>query len=35
MDVPADTLSLLKVGDLARRTGKSARALHLYEELGC
>src|SRR2546426_7002567 len=25
---------LLKVGDLARRTGKSVRALHLYEELG-
>ncbi len=31
-----DTTSpkLLKVGDLARRTGKSVRALHLYEELG-
>jgi DNA-binding transcriptional MerR regulator len=25
---------LLKVGNLARRTGKSVRALHLYEELG-
>ncbi len=25
---------LLKVGDLARRTGKSVRALRLYEELG-
>jgi MerR family copper efflux transcriptional regulator len=25
---------LLKVGDLARRTGKSIRALRLYEELG-
>jgi len=24
---------LLKVGDLARQTGKSVRALHLYEEL--
>ncbi|MDW8246112.1 MAG: MerR family transcriptional regulator [Sandaracinaceae bacterium] len=24
----------LKVGDLAKRTGKSIRALHLYEELG-
>jgi len=34
MDVPAQTLSLLKVGDLARRTGKSVRAIHLYEELG-
>jgi MerR family transcriptional regulator, copper efflux regulator len=29
-----DTSKLLKVGDLARRTGKSVRALHLYEELG-
>lgn len=28
------TQKLLKVGDLARRTGKSVRALHLYEELG-
>jgi DNA-binding transcriptional MerR regulator len=27
-------LSLLKVGDLARRTGKTVRAIHLYEELG-
>ena len=34
MDVPAQTLSLLKVGDLARRTGKTVRAIHLYEELG-
>jgi DNA-binding transcriptional MerR regulator len=34
MDVPAQTLSLLKVGDLARRTGKTVRAVHLYEELG-
>ncbi|HLQ67494.1 MAG TPA: MerR family transcriptional regulator [Candidatus Limnocylindrales bacterium] len=25
---------LLKVGDMARKTGKSVRALHLYEELG-
>jgi MerR family copper efflux transcriptional regulator len=25
---------LLKIGDLARKTGKSVRALHLYEELG-
>jgi DNA-binding transcriptional MerR regulator len=29
-----DKLSLIKVGDLARRTGKSVRAIHLYEELG-
>ena len=28
------TSKLLKIGDLARRTGKSVRALHLYEELG-
>src|SRR5512143_3870902 len=24
----------LRVGDLARQTGKSVRAIHLYEELG-
>src|SRR5690349_11949450 len=24
----------LRVGDLARRTGKTVRAMHLYEELG-
>ncbi len=34
MDVSALALSLLKVGDLARRTGRSVRAIHLYEELG-
>jgi len=28
------TAKLLKIGDLAKRTGKSVRALHLYEELG-
>jgi len=28
------TTALLKIGDLARRTGKSVRALHLYEEMG-
>jgi len=27
-------LAILKVGDLARRTGKTVRAIHLYEELG-
>ena len=27
-------LKLIKVGDLARRTGKTVRAIHLYEELG-
>jgi MerR family transcriptional regulator, copper efflux regulator len=26
-------MELLKIGDLARRSGKSVRALHLYEEL--
>lgn len=25
---------LLRVGDVARRTGKSVRAIHLYEEMG-
>jgi MerR family transcriptional regulator, copper efflux regulator len=34
MEVSADNLALLKVGDLARRTGKTVRAVHLYEELG-
>jgi DNA-binding transcriptional MerR regulator len=34
MDVPAESLSMLKVGELARRTGKTVRAIHLYEELG-
>ena len=29
-----NSLSLLKVGELARRTGKTVRAIHLYEELG-
>jgi DNA-binding transcriptional MerR regulator len=29
-----DSSKLLKVGDMARRTGKSVRALRLYEELG-
>jgi len=33
-DVPAESLGLIKVGELARRTGKSVRALRLYEELG-
>lgn len=26
--------ALLKIGDLAKRSGKSVRALHLYEEMG-
>jgi MerR family copper efflux transcriptional regulator len=29
-----ERFSLIKVGDLARRTGKTVRAIHLYEELG-
>ncbi len=33
-EITAETLSLLKVGDLARQTGKTVRAIHLYEELG-
>jgi DNA-binding transcriptional MerR regulator len=33
-DISADSLALLKVGELARRTGKTVRAIHLYEELG-
>jgi MerR family copper efflux transcriptional regulator len=34
MDVSSDSLTLLKVGELAKRTGKTVRAVHLYEELG-
>lgn len=30
----SDRAQLLRVGDLARLTGKSVRAIHLYEELG-
>ena len=33
-EISAESLSLLKVGDIARRTGKTVRAIHLYEELG-
>jgi DNA-binding transcriptional MerR regulator len=32
--VATSRLGMLKVGDLARRTGKTVRAIHLYEELG-
>jgi MerR family transcriptional regulator, copper efflux regulator len=32
--ISADKLALLKVGELAKRTGKTVRAVHLYEELG-
>jgi DNA-binding transcriptional MerR regulator len=34
MEVSAENLTLLKVGELAKRTGKTVRAIHLYEELG-
>ena len=30
----ANGKQLFQIGDLARRTGKTARAIHLYEELG-
>jgi len=33
-DIEAEDLSLLPVGELAKRTGKTVRAIHLYEELG-
>src|SRR5215467_5456119 len=33
-DISADSLSLLRVGELGKRTGKTVRAIHLYEELG-
>ena len=32
--ISAEQLSLLKIGELAKRTGKTVRAVHLYEELG-
>ena len=34
MEISADSLQLLRVGELAKRTGKTVRAVHLYEELG-
>lgn len=34
MSTASDRTQLLRVGDLARATGKSVRAIHLYEELG-
>src|SRR4051794_21908346 len=37
-DIPTETAEddarLVRVGDLAQRTNKTVRALHLYEELG-
>ena len=32
--ISAEKLNLLKVGELAKQTGKTVRAVHLYEELG-
>jgi MerR family copper efflux transcriptional regulator len=34
MSVTQDNTHLLRIGDLARETGKTVRAIHLYEELG-
>lgn len=34
MGLVSENNQLLRVGDLARETGKSVRAIHLYEELG-
>jgi MerR family copper efflux transcriptional regulator len=31
---PEHRLDLMQIGDLARETGKTVRAIHLYEELG-
>jgi DNA-binding transcriptional MerR regulator len=33
-EVARDRRDLMQIGDLARETGKTARAIHLYEELG-
>jgi DNA-binding transcriptional MerR regulator len=34
VDISAESLTLLKIGELAKKTGKTVRAIHLYEELG-
>jgi MerR family copper efflux transcriptional regulator len=34
LEEPRDPRDLMKIGDLARETGKTVRAIHLYEELG-
>jgi MerR family copper efflux transcriptional regulator len=34
VEISAESLTLLKIGELAKKTGKTVRALHLYEELG-
>src|SRR6476620_8125212 len=33
-DIAAEDVSLVRVGELAKRTGKTVRAIHLYDELG-
>src|SRR5579883_1378310 len=33
-DLEQDRRDLVQIGDLARETGKTVRAIHLYEELG-
>jgi MerR family copper efflux transcriptional regulator len=33
-EIPSQTPKLLRIGDLSRLTGKTVRAIHLYEELG-
>jgi DNA-binding transcriptional MerR regulator len=34
VEISAESLALLKIGELAKKTGKTVRAIHLYEELG-
>jgi MerR family copper efflux transcriptional regulator len=34
VEISAESLTLLKIGELAKKTGKTVRAIHLYEELG-
>lgn len=34
LPLSSETSHLLRIGDLARMTGKTTRAIHLYEELG-
>jgi MerR family copper efflux transcriptional regulator len=34
VEISAESLTLLKIGELAKTTGKTVRAIHLYEELG-
>jgi len=34
MSSSSESVQLLRIGDLARETGKTVRAIHLYEEMG-